>query len=299
LKSLKRSIWHTNDGGYYVYSPTDFGGSANSLNRVNPRYQIAEIGAAKGKHKWDDLYYFGALAASRHATTHVFSGIVATIFGLIVMKTQPFQWMYSEGIIAGGLFFLCGFVCCLSCSPKTSVFTCIFSSLVAIILIAHVAIVFYVEGYRVREIWETRDNVLGLWSVLGCTMAGVIELLLGLSSCSACLTYADIVDRLAMRKQQISLAHQYPDRFGSLLSSWSSKSDIGANNGRRTGIDDEDELDAAKDNMDDQGMDQANLDDFMENDLANMAERDAEVELVMAEYDAGDQGGDAGYDVND
>ena len=35
------------------------------------------------------------------------------------------------------------------------------------------------EGYRVREIWETRDNVLGLWSVLGCTMAGVIELLLG------------------------------------------------------------------------------------------------------------------------
>ena len=49
----------------------------------------------------------------------------------------------------------------------------------------------------------------------------------------------------------------------------------------------------------DQGMDQANLDDFMENDLANMAERDAEVELVMAEYDAGDQGGDAGYDVND
>ena len=79
------------------------------------------------------------------------------------------------------------------------------------------------EGYRVREIWETRDNVLGLWSVLGCTMAGVIELLLGeksrskvgsiflgLSSCSACLTYADIVDRLAMRKQQISLAHQYP-----------------------------------------------------------------------------------------
>jgi len=53
------------------------------------------------------------------------------------------------------------------------------------------------------------------------------------------------------------------------------------------------------DNLDDQGMDQANLDDFMENDLANMAERDAEVELVMAEYDAGDQGGDAGYDVND
>ena len=35
------------------------------------------------------------------------------------------------------------------------------------------------KGYRVREIWETRDNVLGLWSVLGCTMAGVIELLLG------------------------------------------------------------------------------------------------------------------------
>ena len=46
-------------------------------------------------------------------------------------------------------------------------------------------------------------------------------------------------------------------------------------------------------------MDQAKLDDFMENDLANMAERDPEVELVMAEYDAGDQGGDDGYDVND
>ena len=34
------------------------------------------------------------------------------------------------------------------------------------------------------------------------------------------------------------------------------------------------------------------LDDMMENELANMAERDAEVEMVMAEFDAGDTGGD-------
>ena len=41
-------------------------------------------------------------------------------------------------------------------------------------------------------------------------MAAVIEVLLGLSSCSACLTYADIVDRLEMRRQQVALAQKYP-----------------------------------------------------------------------------------------
>ena len=40
-------------------------------------------------------------------------------------------------------------------------------------LIAHISIVFYVEGYRVAEIWERRDNVFGFWSVLGCGMAAV------------------------------------------------------------------------------------------------------------------------------
>ena len=44
-------------------------------------------------------------------------------------------------------------------------------------------------------------------------------------------------------------------------------------------------------------MEGAGLDDMMETDLANMAERDAEVEMVMAEFDAGDAGG--GMDVND
>ena len=29
------------------------------------------------------------------------------------------------------------------------------------------------EGYRVAEIWERRDNVFGFWSVLGCGMAAV------------------------------------------------------------------------------------------------------------------------------
>ena len=43
-------------------------------------------------------------------------------------------------------------------------------------------------------------------------------------------------------------------------------------------------------------MDGAGLDDMMETDLANMAERDAEVEMVMAEFDAGDAAG--GMDVN-
>ena len=42
----------------------------------NPeKMERAEIGAARGKHKWNDLYYFGALAASRHATIHIFSGL--------------------------------------------------------------------------------------------------------------------------------------------------------------------------------------------------------------------------------
>ena len=76
---------------------------------------------------------------------------------------------------------------------------------------------------------------------LGCAMAAVIEVLLGLSSCSACLTYADIVDRLEMRRQQVALAQKYPgfnqfnkrdmtliflDRFGSLLTSWSSRDSL-------------------------------------------------------------------------
>jgi hypothetical protein len=44
-------------------------------------------------------------------------------------------------------------------------------------------------------------------------------------------------------------------------------------------------------------MEQGGLDDMMEADMANMAERDAEVEMVMAEFDAGDAGG--AIDAND
>ena len=44
--------------------------------------------------------------------------------------------------------------------------------------------------------------------------------------------------------------------------------------------------------MDQDQMADGGLDDMMENELANMAERDAEVEMVMAEFDAGDVGGD-------
>ena len=51
------------------------------------------------------------------------------------------------------------------------------------------------------------------------------------------------------------------------------------------------------DGLDDNQMEGAGLDDMMETDLANMADRDAEVEMVMAEFDAGDAGG--GIDVND
>ena len=52
------------------------------------------------------------------------------------------------------------------------------------------------------------------------------------------------------------------------------------------------------DGMDDAGMDGAGLDDMMETDLANMAERDAEVEMVMAEFDAGDAAGGT-IEIND
>ena len=45
------------------------------------------------------------------------------------------------------------------------------------------------------------------------------------------------------------------------------------------------------DDMDQDNMADGGLDDMMENELANMAERDAEVEMVMAEFDAGDTGG--------
>lgn len=45
------------------------------------------------------------------------------------------------------------------------------------------------------------------------------------------------------------------------------------------------------DDMDQDQMADGGLDDMMENELANMAERDAEVEMVMAEFDAGDTGG--------
>ena len=80
-------------------------------------------------------------------------------------------------------------------------------------LLTHIGIVFYVEGYKLREIHERREKVLGFWSVIGCAMSGVTELLLGLSSCSACLTYADIVDRLEMRRQQVALAEKYPGKL--------------------------------------------------------------------------------------
>lgn len=111
------------------------------------------------------------------------------------------------------------------------------------------------------QIWEERDNVLGFWSVLGCAMAAVTEVVLGLSSCSACLTYADIVDRLEMRRQQMWLAEKYPgtaihnnqplvhfsqnhvlDRFGSLISSWSSNSGLGNVGNLASNMDDEDEM---------------------------------------------------------
>ena len=45
------------------------------------------------------------------------------------------------------------------------------------------------------------------------------------------------------------------------------------------------------DDMDQDAMADGGLDDMMEAELANMAERDAEVEMVMAEFDAGDAGG--------
>ena len=41
------------------------------------------------------------------------------------------------------------------------------------------------------------------------------------------------------------------------------------------------------DEMDQDAMQDGGLDEMMENELANMAERDAEVEMVMAEFDAG------------
>ena len=92
----------------------------SKFETVPEKYQKCDIGAASGKHKWNDLYYFGALAASRHATTHIFSGIVATTFGAIVLQQRPFQWMFGEGIIAGGIFLICGLCCIVCCSPKTS-----------------------------------------------------------------------------------------------------------------------------------------------------------------------------------
>ena len=50
------------------------------------------------------------------------------------------------------------------------------------------------------------------------------------------------------------------------------------------------------DEMEQDGMQDGGLDDMMEAELANMAERDAEVEMVMAEFDAGDAGMDGNND---
>ena len=52
-----------------------------------------------------------------------------------------------------------------------------------------------------------------------------------------------------------------------------------------------DQWDLFSDDMDQDAMADGGLDDMMEAELANMAERDAEVEMVMAEFDAGDAGG--------
>ena len=53
-------------------------------------------------------------------------------------------------------------------------------------------------------------------------------------------------------------------------------------------------LTTALDDMDMDNMADGGLDGMMENELADMAERDAEVEMVMAEFDAGDTGGNDG-----
>ena len=177
--------------------------------------------------------------------------------------------MYAEGIIAGGLFVLCGIVCAVTCSPKASGISSTSTSMTQIrprfdpdstqvrqrpqndLLLTFLGYKFelmpsYYNDFcnigwlgiantycycilcgRIqssRNSWQTRKcfGILGrhryysysllIWQldILGCAMAAVIEVLLGLSSCSACLTYADIVDRLEMRRQQVALAQKYP-----------------------------------------------------------------------------------------
>ena len=57
-----------------------------------PQKPQCELGAAQGQHKWNDLYYFGALAASRHATIHIFSGVVAEGF---IINNKVFIFLKS------------------------------------------------------------------------------------------------------------------------------------------------------------------------------------------------------------
>ena len=54
-------------------------------------------------------------------------------------------------------------------SNLCQVITTIFATLVGLVLLTHIAIVFYVEGFKVREIRDKRENVLGFWAVIGMT----------------------------------------------------------------------------------------------------------------------------------
>ena len=70
---------------------------------------------------------------------------------------------------------------------------------------------------------------LDLWAILSVLMISMVEVLLGISSLSACFDYNDIVERLTLRNELMRLSEMYPEHYGQLIASWSSMDMVGLN----------------------------------------------------------------------
>ena len=54
----------------------------------------------------------------------------------------------------------------------------------------------------------------------------LVEIALGISVIATCFEYRDLAERYRLKNRLSSLAERYPEYYGPVLSSWSSKSDI-------------------------------------------------------------------------
>lgn len=75
----------------------------------------------EGIWNWKDLYYFGALTATRHGVMHLTAGLLNISFGTILVFCTSLDTVdrYSSGM--GGFVFITASMACFSMpTPKTA-----------------------------------------------------------------------------------------------------------------------------------------------------------------------------------